>query len=76
MEICAKTATHGQRNVRAWSNYSCERYSVIMEICPRGRGTGGDITGSGEWIGMRYDHSGVVRVRYEAGIVSVRGSLF
>ena len=31
---------------------------------------GGDITASGGWIRMWYDHSGVVRVRYEAGIVS------
>ena len=39
-----------------------------MEIYARGRATGSDTTGSGELSGIRYDHSGIVRVRGEAGI--------
>ena len=39
---------HGGGNVRAWSNRSCGRYSVVMDMCARGRATGDDTTGSGE----------------------------
>ena len=70
MEICAETATHGRGKYESLLNSLEGDTSVIMEICARGRATGSDSSGSGEKSGTRYYHSGVVRVRDEAGIFS------